>query len=135
MKTFIIVAGIIFVLIIVSRVRRGFQKYKAALNCLMAKAMFAQANEDLKAAAAFRSWQVLRNMGFSDPVKSFEEMSEVNKCAVLAFAFAEMGIPPPFKKESWQFVSRPFLLILNADKAFWEAQRYLKTTYDVDIKF
>lgn len=62
MTTLIIIAGIVFSLIILSRVRRSFRKYKVALNCLMAKATFAQANDDLQSASVFRSWQVLQNM-------------------------------------------------------------------------
>ena len=114
---------------------KNFRQYKIALNCLMAKATFAQADDDLRSAAVFRSWRVLGKMGFSDPTKTFEEMSEKEKCATLAFAFAEMNIPPPFEKESWQYVARPFLDILNSDTAFTAAQRHLKTTYGVGIGF
>ena len=101
----------------------------------MAKATFAQANDDLQSAAIFRSWQVLQKMGFSNPEESFEKMSEKEKCVVLAFSFAEMGTLPPFEKESWQFVARPFIDIINADTAFAAAQRHLKTTYGVEIGF
>lgn len=114
---------------------RNSRQYKVALNCLMAKATFAQADEDLRSAAVFRSWRVLEKMGFSNPTKSFEQMSEKEKCAVLAFAFAEMNTPPPFKKESWQYVARPFVDIINADTAFAAAQRHLKTTYGVELGF
>jgi hypothetical protein len=53
MGTLIVVAVIISVFIVLFRVRGGFRKYKAALNCLMAKATFSQANDDLKSAAVF----------------------------------------------------------------------------------
>lgn len=48
---------------------RNVRKYKVALNCHMAKATFAQANDDLRSAAVFRSWRVLEKMGFSEPTE------------------------------------------------------------------
>jgi hypothetical protein len=135
MIIFVIAALIIFVLIIVLRIRPSFRNYKAALNCLMAKAAFEQASDDLQSKAVYCSWQVLKNMGFNDPQEKYEKMSEVEKCAVLALAFAEMGTPPPFKKDSWHSVSRPFIDILKQDAAFAAAHRHLKITYGVDIKF
>lgn len=134
MTTFLILALIIFSLIILSRVQRSFRKYKVALNCLMAKATFGQATDDLQSVAVFRSWGVLQKMRFSDPQESFEKMSEREKCSVLALAFAEMGTPPPFENESWHFVARPFVDMLNADTAFAAAQQHLKTTYGVEIE-
>jgi len=135
MILFVVVLLIIFVVIIVLRIRPSFRNYKAALNCLMAKATFAQADEDLQSKAVSHASQVLKNMGFNDPQERYEKMSEVEKCVVLAFAFAEMGMPPPFKKESWHSVSRPFIDIVKEDTAFAAANRHLKRMYGVDIKF
>jgi hypothetical protein len=135
MTTLCVVLGVFLVLITISRIRRGFRKYKAALNCLMAKQMFTQANNDLKSAVHFRSWRILLRMGFSDPPGSLERMSEVERCSVFALAFAELEIPPPFKDEEWQFVRRPFVDLLRADIAFAAARRHLKSKYGVDLTF
>ena len=128
-----IAAVIIIVLIVIVRINTSFKRYKAALNCLMARQAFALANDDLKATAVFRSLRVLQGMGFSDPQGSFERMSDVEKCSVLALAFAELHVPPPFKNETWQFVRRPLIDILNARMAFAAASRHLKATYGVDM--
>ncbi|MFO8008328.1 MAG: hypothetical protein R6V05_11410 [Candidatus Brocadiia bacterium] len=133
MGAFLVVAGVIAVLIVIWRIRAAFRKFEAALNCLMAKAAFASANDDLRATAVFRSWRILPKMGFSGPGASFDNMSEVAKCSVLALAFAELNVPPPFENEEWQYVARPFTDILNADTAFATAHRHLKSTYGADI--
>ena len=135
MTVFLTVSAITAVFIVVIRIRKEFRKYKAALNCLMAKVAFAQANSDLRETAIFKSCWILQDMGFSDATESFNMLSEVEKCSVLALAFAELGKAPPFDNESWHRISRPFVDILNADKAFAAAQRHLKTTYGADISF
>lgn len=135
MTTFIVIAAIIFILIIIARIRGSFIKYKAALNCLMAKSAFAQSDEDLRSTAISRACRILEGMGFSDSTESFEKMSEVEKCSVLALAFAELDVPPPFENETWQFIPRPFIAILNADTAFAAARRHLETTYGVELTF
>ena len=126
---------VVIVLIVIFRIWAEFRKYRAALNCLMAKVAFSKANNDLRETAIFKSCWILQDMGFNDVPESFNILSEVEKCSILALAFAELGKAPPFKNESWQYISRPFVDILNADKAFAAAQRHLRTTYGADISF
>lgn len=135
MKTLLIIAGALFVWTAVSRFRGANTKYKAALNCLMARHTFDQADDDLKSTAVFRSWRVLEGMGFSDPQESFEGMSEVEKCSVLALSFAELHISPPFANEEWHYVKRPLMQIIDADLAFDLASNHLRKTYGVDSPF
>lgn len=131
MKTFAVIVVIIAFLVIIIRVRRSFQKYKAALNALTAKCTFLQLDEDTQATVNFRSWRVLEKMGFDDPTGSLDKMSELKRCSVYALAMAEMEIPPCFDKEAWHYVKRPFVTLINADRALAAAKNHLKKTYGV----
>lgn len=72
----IVVVCVIVIGVIFCKISKRFKQYKAALNCLMAKAKFAEANDDLKTAAVFRSWRMLEKMGFSDPQEDYEKLPE-----------------------------------------------------------
>ena len=134
MWTFIlIVLGIFFVLKVVS----GFNKYRAAINVLLAKYTFSNldpASQHL-VIAQVKDIMALGYQGItSDFINDrFLKLSEVELCLFMSLAMADLGIQPFLAGHTWHPIRNPFVALLNGKKSIEIAQHQLEKNHGVRI--
>lgn len=134
MWTFIlIVVGGFFVFKIIS----GFNKYRAALNVLLAKYTFLNLDPCSQQLVIGQVKDILA-FGYagasSDVINDrFSELSEVELCLFMSLAMSDMGIPPALAGHTWHHIRNPFVALLNGQKSIEMAQYQLEKNHGVRI--
>lgn len=134
MWTFIlIVVGVFFVFKITS----GFNKYKAAVNVLLAKYTFSHLDPATQhlVVAQVKNVMALGYQGVSSEFINdrFSKLSEVELCLFMSLAMSDMGIPPALAGHTWHHIRNPFVALLNGQKSIEMAQYQLEKNHGVRI--
>lgn len=128
---FVILA--IFVFVMYKMHKREMEKFNAAINCIMAMILYKISGEETQERAISRAIFILKQMGFSDPEKSFFRLSEYEMFSILALSFYEIGISPPFSGESWAIINRPITVLIKSESQFRSARNYITDRYKIDV--
>jgi hypothetical protein len=125
MRILAILALAILAVYFTARTMRRFQKYRAALNVLMAKHVFEKLSLAQRNTVVGRAQEIVKAGGIGDWL-DLERTEPKKRYGVYALAMAELGIEPPDKSMGWNLVRNPFIVLMDGDKQIEVARQALR---------
>ncbi len=132
MSTLGYIAAFIAAVFVFFRIKSGFNKYRAAMNALLAKHTFSVLGPSEQLRVVNQAKQILV-AGRAGDGSMLDRAPDREKFGFYALAMAELGIQPALPGQEWSLVRNPFVALTNAATQIRTAQMALERDHGAKI--